>query len=452
MSAGAANAADVRAAGEWFVQALHAAGLRNAALHETSLHPVVTASDASAGAGAPTLLLYGHFDVQPGDPFELWTSPPFSAEVRNGTMYARGVSDNKGQILAAVHAAGAMLRAAEALDERPPVNIKVFIEGAEEIGSPGVDEFVRAHAEELAADAVLSTDGTQPPDGGAFMLGLRGLCSLQVDAFGASLDLHSGVYGGVVANPLHAVAYALASLRDPATNEITVPGFYDGVPEPTAEEVADWAASAPDEEAILADIGLPPGHYGGERGRTWAERNWNRPTLEVVGMHGGFQGEGMKTVLPREAHAKVAMRMVPGQDSERVRRLVGDAILEAAGRFAGVDTRVSYPEGGADAYVMPKDCPLNRAAARTLRETYGSEPGWVRWGATVPVTSLFREVLGVYTTTVGFGLDEDKWHSPDEALELERFSMAAGAYLGIYHNFRAVHDEGAAAAAPRDEL
>ena len=361
-------------------------------------------------------------------------------------MYARGVSDNKGQILAAIDAAAAVLAEAKARGERPPINFKVLVEGCEEYGSAGIPEWVAANRALLKADAALSTDGMQPVEGGALMLGLRGLAMCQIDAHSASIDLHSGVYGGVVANPLHAVAAALAALRDPQSNRITVPGFYDGVADPTAEELADWAASAPDEATLLAAVGLPPGHYGGEEGRSWAERNWARPTLEVVGMHGGFQGDGMKTVLPREAHAKIACRLVPGQDPDKVHAGIKSTILGMGSNFAGVQFNVSCPEGAA-AYIMPKDLPLNRAAATVLEGVYGSKPGYVRWGATVPIVPLLHKELGLYTTTVGFGLEDDKWHSPDEVLDLERFSMAADAYVELYHRYA---QEGRAASAQTD--
>jgi acetylornithine deacetylase/succinyl-diaminopimelate desuccinylase-like protein len=314
----------------------------------------------------------------------------------------------------------ALLRAMGAL----PVNVKVFFEGQEEIGSPQIGPFLAAHKDLLACDIVLNADGgqyseTEP----ALLVGLRGLCALQIDVTGPKMDLHSGLYGGVVMNPIHALVMILNSMRGP-DGVITVEGFYDAVRPLSAEERQRIAAVPYDVEALKAELGIPATF--GEAGYTPLEASWVRPTLEVNGIWGGFQDEGIKTVLPSTAHAKITCRLVPDQDPATILRLLQAHVERHTP--PGVTVSVTPFASVAHPYLAPEDDPGNRAACALLRELYGCEPYIVRSGGSIPVCTLFREHLGVYTTSFGFGLSDERQHSPDEFFRLASFRKGQRAY------------------------
>lgn len=416
------HADDVRRAAEWLAARLAAAGLENVRVLPTGGHPAVYGEWLHA-EGQPTVLIYGHLDTQPVDPLELWERPPFEPTIEGGRVYARGATDDKGNLLAPVLAMEALLRTTGRL----PVNVKCLFEGQEEIGSPYMDEFVSAHRDLLACDLVLSADGgqfseTQP----ALIAGLRGICALQVDIYGPDHDLHSGTYGGAVANPIHALVQLLASMRTPE-GKIAVEGFYDQVAELSADERARLAAIPFDEAAYKASVGVEALH--GEPGYTPLERTWVRPTLEVNGIWGGFQGQGSKTVLPSEAHAKITCRLVPYQAPARVQEAIQRHI--AAQRLPGVRVHVQVIESGSPAYLIPSDHQGLRAAGEVLTEIYGVPPYEIRMGGSIPICGMFLEHLGAYTVIYSFGLSDERTHSPNEFYRLSSFYRAQSAYARL---------------------
>lgn len=422
VSAISAHAADVQRAAEWVAARVAAAGLEHIAILPTGGHPVVYA-DWLHAPGKPTVLIYGHFDTQPADPLELWTRPPFDPYIEDGKVYARGASDDKGNMFVPILAIEAMLKTGGAL----PVNVKVFFEGQEEIGSPQLNEFVPAHKERFACDLVLSADGGQWSETEPLILvGLRGGCGIQIDVKAANRDLHSGLYGGIVMNPNHALTMILSSMRA-LDGVISVEGFYDDVRPLSDDDRARIAAVPFDEGEVMEDLEVRA--FFGEAGYTPRERSWARPTLEVVGMWGGFQGEGVKTVLPSEAHAKVTCRLVPDQDPARIVELLRDHI--ARNTPPGVTVSVTTLGFRASPYLIPEDDPGNVAAREVLVEIYGREPYYVRSGGSIPVCSLFQQHLGAYTTSFGFGMEDERQHSPNEFFRLSSFRKGQGAYCTL---------------------
>jgi acetylornithine deacetylase/succinyl-diaminopimelate desuccinylase-like protein len=385
----------------------------------TAGHPVVYAEHLHA-PGKPTVLIYGHFDVQPVDPVSLWSSPPFEPVVRDGRVYARGASDDKGNMLAPILAIEALLRA----EGRLPLNLKFFLEGQEEIGSPQIPDFLAANRELFACDLVVSADGGQfAEDQPALFMGARGLSAVQIDVRGASQDLHSGLFGGAVANPIHALVRILDSLRD-EQNRILVPGFYDKVVELSAAEREALAAVPFDEAGLKATFGV--GALPGEQGYTPMERTWIRPTLELNGIWGGFQGEGTKTVLPNEAHAKITSRLVANQDPDEITRLIIEHVnLQPA---PGVEVTARELPGKAKPYLVGADHWGNVTAAAVLEELYGKAPYHTRSGGSIPVCALFLETLGVRTVGFAFGLDDESFHAPDEFFRLQSFERSQLGY------------------------
>jgi acetylornithine deacetylase/succinyl-diaminopimelate desuccinylase-like protein len=410
---------DVRRAADWVARRLRAAGLEAVRVHETALHPVVTAAWLRA-PGAPTLLVYGHYDVQPPDPLAAWASPPFAPEIRGGRIFGRGVSDDKGPLLIPIAAAEACLRTVGRL----PVNLRFLIEGEEESGSPSLPAFLREHAGELAADWVLSADGAMwRADVPSVTLAGRGLVALEFSLSGAAKDLHSGRHGGSAPNPLHAIARLVASLHD-VTGRVAVAGFYDDVAEPDAATRADIRALPFDEAAYLEALGAPPG--GGEAGYSLLERQWLRPTLEVNGLWGGYQGAGGKTVIPRAAHAKISCRLVPDQDPAAVGAAIAEHLRSRCP--AGVRLEVRGPDKGARAYAIPADHPGLRLAERVLSEIYGRPALRVRMGATLPICEHFRR-LGQETIFFSFSTADEDYHAPNEFFRLQRFEDGLRAWL-----------------------
>ena len=410
---------DVERAAEWLVARLTKAGLEEVAVLPTGGHPVVYGQWLKA-PGKPTVLIYGHFDVQPVDPLELWTDPPFEPVVLEDRIYARGASDDKGNLLPPILAIEALLQTTGEL----PVNVKFLLEGQEEIGSPDLPAFVDRHKARLACDLVLSADGgqwteTQP----GLNMGLRGLCALQLDVRGPAADVHSGTYGGTFLNPIQGLIQLLKTLHD-TDGRVRVDGFYDRVQARSPQERAHIARVPYDEGAYKQKLGLAALH--GEAGYTTHERKWIRPTLEFNGIWGGFQQEGIKTVIPSEAHCKISCRLVPDQSPDEIRALVRDYLLRQD--LPGLQVKVDYIPSKADPYLVPADHPGNRAAAKVLQQLYGRDPLAVYMGGTIPVCGILKSALGAYTINFAFALDDENVHSPNEFFRLANFRRGQKAY------------------------
>ncbi len=423
VSAKPENAGDVREAGHWVVDRLKAAGMENAKMYDTAGHPVVCADWLHAGPDKPTILIYGHFDVQPAEPFELWFSPPFEPTIRGDRLYGRGATDDKGAMLIPILAAEALLAETGTL----PVNVKFFFEGQEEIGSPDLPPFIEANLEMLQADMIFSADGGQwDPETPQMVLGLKGLTSLEITVTGAKSDLHSGMHGGGVANPGLALAHLLASMKTP-DGHITIDGFYDDVVELTATD-RDAIARVPwDEEAYLAQTGAPATH--GEPGFTTRENLWARPTFEVNGLTCGWQGGGTKTVLPSVASAKITCRLVANQSPEKVFDLI-EAHVDAHCP-PGVTAEVSRNPGRADPFLVPAGHNATAIAGQVLEEVYGKAPHQTRVGGSIPVMSTLLEQLGVHAVMFAFGHEDENQHAPDEFFRLPTFRLGQTAYARL---------------------
>ena len=422
------HAADVAAAGAWVHARLEAAGLEHVQTLPTGGHPVVYA-DWLHAPGASTVLIYGHFDVQPALAEDGWSGPPFEPRLADDRIYARGASDDKGNMFAPIVAVEALLRTRGAL----PVNVKFLLEGQEEIGSPQLAAFVSANRELLGCDLALSADGSQWSEREpTLLLSLRGICALQLDISGPQNDMHSGLYGGTIQNPLHALAELIAGLHD-GDGRVAVAGFYDDVAEPTAEQREQYARVPFDEAAYLAATGVP--ELYGERGWSTYEREWVRPTMEVNGMWGGFQGAGTKTVLPATAHAKITCRLVANQQPARILELVSGHLSRHAP--AGVRVRCRTSEVHGAPYLVPADHPGNRAAAAVLERLYGVAPLYSGSGGSIPVCGLLLEELGIHTIGFSFALDDEGAHGPDEFFRLASFRRAQEAYCLILQELAA---------------
>ena len=416
------RAADVARAGQWVADRLRAAGAENVDLLPTGGHPVVC-GDWLHAPGKPTVLIYGHFDVQPVDPVELWTHPPFEPTLVGDRVYARGASDDKGNMLVPILAVEAFLRGAGAA----PVNLKFCFEGQEEIGSPQIPDFMPQHKERFACDLAVSADGSQFSESEPLLLlGLRGICGVQIDVHGASTDLHSGLHGGRIQNPIHALTQILASLRR-ADGTVAVAGFYDDVVELSAAERAAIAQVPFEQDAYLRELGLE--EEFGEAGYTNRERGCIRPTLEMNGIWGGFQAEGIKTVLPNAAHAKVTCRLVADQDPERIIALLQAHIGQQAP--PGVAVNVTPLSIRGKPYSIAAGHWGNLAAAEVLTEFYGREPYQTRSGGSIPITGVFREQLGADTISFGFGIEDENFHAPDEFFRLASFRKGQRAYCRL---------------------
>lgn len=417
-----AHTDDVRAAAHWVADRLATAGPLAVRTITTPGHPVVYGEWCGA-PGKPTVLVYGHYDVQPPDPLDHWISPPFTPAVRDGRLYARGVSDDKGPMLIPIAVAAAFFAEVGGL----PLNVKFMFEGEEEVGSPNLAGFITQHRELLAADVVISADGAMwRSDEPSLTVASRGLAGLELTLTGPSKDLHSGRHGGSVANPLHALARLIASLHDD-DGRVAVAGFYDSVHELSAEERADIAALPFDEAAYLAQVGAVAAF--GEVGYTTLERQWTRPTLEVNGMWGGYQGPGGKTIVPSAAQAKLTCRLVPDQRPAAVL----DAVVRHLERHVPAGTRLSIrrDDHGAPAAHIDRDHWALGAAAKALRAVYDVPPLVVRMGGTVPVAEIFQRVLGLATLYFSFSAGDEDFHSPNEFFRVRRLDegLAAWAHL-----------------------
>lgn len=418
-----AHRSDMERAADWVAHQLRAIGMANVRIAPTAGNPVVLGEWLEA-PHAPTILVYGHYDVQPPDPLSKWDSPPFEPTYRDGRIYARGVSDDKAPLFIAIKAAQAHL----AMEGRLPLNIKFLFEGEEEVGSPNLRPFVEEHRAALACDLVVSADGAMwRPTEPSITVSGRGMCALEVDLLTARTDLHSGRHGGAVPNALHALAQLIASLHEP-DGRVAVPGFYDEVRELRQEEREALAALPFDEESYRLGVGLTALH--GEPGYSTLERQWTRPTIDCVGMWGGFIGEGRKTVIPCEAHAKLTCRLVANQDPEEILRLVGNHL--EANAPPGTQLTVRKLGGSSKPYEMDTNLPALQIAAKVLAETMGQEPVWVRMGGTLPAAEVFQSVLGAYTLFFSFSTADEQYHAPNEFFRLERFDAGVRAWSALY--------------------
>ncbi len=413
---------DVQRCAEWTAAEMTRVGLENVKTIETPGNPVVY-GDWLHAEGAPTILFYGHYDVQPVDPLDLWETPPFEATVRDGEIYARGSADDKGQVFMHFKAIEAHMKQHGKL----PVNIRVIIEGEEEVGSKNLDAFIKANKSMLGADVVVISDSAMFDRGvPSICYGLRGLVYFQIDVRGSNSDLHSGIFGGSVANPAMVLAQMLAKMRD-NSGRIKVPGFYDDVRELTQAERDEWKKLPWNDKRYMKELGAPK--LFGESGYTTLERRWGRPTLEVNGLLSGFTGEGAKTVLPAVSMAKVSMRLVPDQHPDKIAELF-EAYVESISPKT-VDVKVTRMHGGKP-WMADFDNTYVRAAGRAIEQGFGKAPVFCREGGSIPVVATFQEELGIPSVLFGVGLPDENAHAPNEKLDLSNFHNGIVASAILY--------------------
>ena len=430
ISARSEHKADMTKCAEAVKERMLQAGADKVEIFATAGYPVVYGEKITDPA-KPTVLVYGHYDVQPPDPLELWHSGPFEPVIKDGKIFARGACDDKGQFYMHIKAFETMVST-----NTLPTNVKFIIEGEEEVGSPNLATFIKEKKDMLKADVILISDTAMLSlDTPSIDVGVRGLTYIEVEVTGPNRDLHSGVYGGAVANPITILAQMIASMHD-ENNHITIPGFYDDVLESSAEERAEMAKAPYDETEYMHDLGVKT--LWGEKGYTTNERTGIRPTLEVNGIWGGYTGEGAKTVLPSKAFAKISCRLVPNQTSAKMTKLLIEHLEKIAPPF--ITIKASEHHGG-DPYLTPVDSIEYQAAHKAIEATFGKAPIPVRGGGSIPITALFESVLGLKTVFLGFGLDSDNLHSPNEKYELANF------YKGIetipyFHQFFAEMKKG----------
>ena len=426
-------AGDVRAAAGWLADAMRSAGIENVSIEETGGHPVVY-GDWLHADGGPTVLIYGHYDVQPVDPLDEWASPPFEPVIRDGRILGRGAADDKGQVHAHVMAAGAVLATRGSL----PINVRYLFEGEEESASIHLHDWLVAHRDRVPADvAIISDSGFFDDNLPAITVGLRGLMYAQIDVTGSPGDLHSGSYGGAVQNPINALAQIITALKGP-DGRIRIPGFYDAVVPLTDDERAEIAALPFDDEAYRQTIGVPA--LVGEAGYPTLERRATRPTLDVNGIWGGFQGEGTKTIIPARAHAKVSCRLVVDQDPDAIFAALRDFVADIAP--PGVTVTVQ-DLGGGRASRTSHDHPVAQAAARALEATFGAAPLFIWEGGSIPVSASFESVLGVPVVLLGFTQPNENAHAPNEWLLLDNYEGAIRAIARTFDEIASIRDGGA---------
>ncbi|MFN4122284.1 MAG: dipeptidase [Flavobacteriales bacterium] len=394
---------DVLKAADWVAESLNKAGADNVEICPTPGYPIVY-GDKIIDSSLPTVLIYGHYDVQPPDPLDLWHSPAFEPVIKNGKIYARGAADDKGQFFMHIKAFEILMQ-----ENKLPCNVKFMIEGEEEVGSSNLDKFLSDNKARLSADVVLVSDTSMiANDVPSLTVGLRGLSYLEVEVTGPNRDLHSGIYGGGVANPINVLCEMIASLKD-ENKQISIPGFYDDVVELSAEERAMMNEAPFSEEEFKRELNI--GATEGEKGYTTIERTSIRPTLDVNGIWGGYIGEGAKTVLPSKAYAKISMRLVPNQKSEKITQLFSDHFKRIAPPSVKVEV---HPHHGGEAAVTPVDSLEYQAASMAMEKTFGKKPIPARGGGSIPIVASFEKILGLKTVLMGFGLDTDDIHSPNE--------------------------------------
>ena len=424
---------DVRKTAETLARELQRIGLEHVELVEVPLatglpgHPLVLA-DWLHAPGRPTVLCYGHYDVQPPDPLDEWRTPPFEPAERNGNLYARGAVDDKGQMYMHVKALQALFATNAG---RLPLNVRVVLEGEEEVGGESIAAFIHSHPERLQADFALVSDTEMfAPELPTLCVGLRGMIYTEVEVRGARTDLHSGMYGGAAPNPFFALAQIIARLKD-ENGRILVPGIYDGIEPPSAEELAAWQSLPFDEAQYLADeIGAPA--LTGEPGYSVMERTWARPTLEVHGMPGGFIGAGAKTVIPAKATAKISMRLVPPMQPAAVFASFKQFVESLAPRGVTVEARLIH---AGEPAVIGTANPYIRAAAAALRQVWGKEPVFIRSGGSIPVVGDFERGLGIPSVMMGFGLPDDNLHAPNEKFHIANFYRGIETLITFFEIF-----------------
>jgi len=422
VSTDSAYADDVKRAADWLVDHLQALGIDHAEAVSTDGHPIVYAEHVT-GDDKPTVLVYGHYDVQPPDPLDEWNSDPFEPTRQNGTIYARGACDDKGQMFMHLKAAEAYLEG----DGAPPVNLKFLIEGEEETGSVHLAPFVEAHQDRLAADVVLISDTAMfAPGVPSITYGLRGLAYTEVTLQGPNRDLHSGIYGGAVDNPINALGRILAELHDDA-HRIAIPGFYDDVRDLTADERETYAQLPFDEDRWKGEIGIDAVRTEG--GYTTLECLSARPTLDVNGIWGGYTGEGAKTVLPAKAHAKISMRLVPDQRTADIYDKLQAYLHDLCPDTMTLTFRRLH---GGKPVLVDRTSPAMQSAKQAMTDVMGTEPFFVRNGGTIPVVADFKEHLGLDSVLMGFGLDSDAIHSPNEHFGLDRFRQGIASIIRFH--------------------
>ncbi|MDH7514729.1 MAG: dipeptidase [Bacteroidota bacterium] len=418
---------DIEHAAEFVGDALRAAGLENVRRYETGGHPLVYGEWLGA-KGAPTVLIYGHYDVQPPDPLELWITPPFEPTVREGRIFARGAADDKGQVFIHVKAVEAFLKTRGSL----PVNVKFIIEGEEEVGSTHLADFVRKNRKLLSCDVILISDthmmGVKTP---SITYGLRGLTYLEVTVTAAKTDMHSGTFGGGVANPIQVLAEILVGCKDPKTGKVRIPGFYDDVVPLSKKERAELAKIPHNDREWAKSIGAVKPF--GEKGYTTIERTGARPTFEVNGIWGGHTGPGVKTVLPAQAHAKVSMRLVANQDPSKIAKLFAQHVKKIAPDTVRTEIKL-YDNNGYPA-LTPIDSPGMRAAADAIKMVYGKAPFFTREGGSIPVVADFQQLLKVDAVLLGFGLPDDNLHAPNEKLDLIQFEKGLETVAAFFERY-----------------
>ncbi len=410
VSARSENNEDTKRCAEAVAQKLKDAGAENVEVCATAGHPIVY-GEKIIDAKLPTVLVYGHYDVQPADPLELWTSPPFDPVIKDGKIFARGACDDKGQMFMHVKAFETMMQTNTLL-----CNVKFMIEGEEEVGSSNLGIFVSENKKRLSADVILISDTSMiSMDTPSIDVGLRGLAYMEVEVTGPNRDLHSGVYGGAVANPATILAKMIAGMHD-ENNHITIPGFYDDVNELSASERKELNLAPFNQDDYNKDLGIAV--EWGEKGYSSLERTGTRPTLEVNGMWSGYTGEGAKTVLPAKANAKISMRLVPHQNSDKIAKLFTDYFIKNAPPYVTVSVHAHH---GGEPYLTPTDSIPYLAASKAIEATFGKKPVPTRGGGSIPIVALFERELGLKSMLLGFGLDSDNLHSPNEKFELVNF-------------------------------
>lgn len=402
---------DIQACAAFIRDHMTSIGFEHATLMHTKGNPVVYA-DWLHAPEKPTVLVYGHYDVQPVDPLELWETPPFEASIRDGKLYARGSSDDKGQVFMHLKAFEALFKTTGTL----PVNVKFCIEGEEEIGSAHLPEFLEEHGDKFKADVLVISDTTiLGPNQPSICYGLRGLATMQIDVRGAKGDLHSGLYGGAVPNAIHALVELLGTMHD-TQGKVTIDGFYDKVADITEAERKEFASLAHDDKAYAQALGLSS--LLGEPGYTTLERTWSRPTLEINGIYGGFQGEGSKTVIPAEAHAKVSCRLVPDQEPDEIFELIEAHVAKHTP--VGAEVHVTRMDKGRP-YLTPFNHPAIQLASKAYEKAYGVPAAFTRMGGSIPIVETFDRLLQLPVVMMGFAMNDENFHAPNEHFSLENF-------------------------------
>ncbi|MFL2810911.1 MAG: dipeptidase [Paracoccaceae bacterium] len=416
---------DVKDAADWVAKRIIKAGGENVEVMQTGGHPCVYGDWLHAGSEKPTILIYGHFDVQPADPYDLWDTPPFDPVIRDGKVFGRGASDDKGGMLIPIISFEAIKETTGKL----PVNVKFLFEGQEEIGSPELPDFIAKHRRKFSCDMIFSSDGLQwTEDEANLVTSLKGLVGAEIRVTGPATDQHSGLHGGAIANPLMAISQLVASMKD-EKGKITINGFYDDVLELTEEDRADIARVPYNEAEYIKELDVTELH--GEEGYSTRERLWARPTLDVNGIWGGYQGLGSKTVHPSEASVKITCRLVDNQNPEKIYELIREHVKEKLP--VGVKSEVIRLAGSADPFVMPRSHNANQIARDVLQEVYEMVPYNTRVGGSIPIMTIFLKELGVYGIMFGFSVGDENLHAPNEFFRLKNFRRGQEAYCKLLY-------------------